>query len=62
MTIHSIKFSVPAQYIIAISPNYVSENGPYIAAHLGRINKANGVGQAYYVRPYTTYNKNINIL
>ena len=57
MTIHSIKFSIPAAYITTIQPNNLSTNGPYIAAHLGRINKEDKSGQVYYQRPYSIYNK-----
>ena len=57
MTIHNIKFSTPAEYITTICPNVMSPNGPYIAAHLGRINSDHKSGQVYYLRPYSTYDK-----
>jgi hypothetical protein len=50
-----IKFSVPATYVQTISPSYVSKNGPFVAVHLGTINKEDQSGHSYYVRPYSEY-------
>lgn len=62
MTVQHIQFSIPAKYIVSLSPTYLSKNGPYIVAHLGRINKDNMDGQVYYARPLTTYNQKHNRL
>ena len=37
MTVHNINFSSPAKLITSISPSFISKNGPFIAAYLGRI-------------------------
>jgi len=55
MTVHNINFSSPAKLITSISPSFISKNGPYIAAYLGRINKENPNGQFYYLRPFSLY-------
>ena len=57
MTSQQIQLSIPVKYITSLSPTHLSKNGPYIVAHLGRINKDNIDGQVYYARPFTTYNK-----
>ena len=57
MTVHNINFSAPAKLITSISPSYISKNGPYIAAYVGRINKENPKGQCYYIRPFSLYDE-----
>jgi hypothetical protein len=57
MTVHNINFSAPAKLITSISPSYISKNGPYIAAYVGRINKENPKGECYYIRPFSLYDE-----
>ena len=58
----AIKFKTTINNIAPISKRTLSKNGPYVDAHFGTINKANPIGQTYYLRPKTTYNSETKTL
>ena len=57
-----IKFKTTVGNVAPVSMRALSHNGPYIDAHFKNIDTKNPIGQTYYLRPVTRYNKKTRVL
>ena len=58
----TIKFRTHVRNVAPLSRRTLSRNGPFVDLHLGKINKANPIGQTYYLRPVSIYDARRRIL